>query len=129
MKPLDIPLLADENIHPTVIQTLLLDGKNIRSVRDEGLVGHDDIDILRRAHSQGRAILTHDSDFGTLAIRAGEPFTGIVYLRPGHILPAFVCTMLKALESVVADIATPFIVVVERKESTIKVRMRSNVTG
>lgn len=127
MRPLDTPLLADENIHPEVIRALLQDGKDVRSVHDEGLGGCDDVEILRRAHSQGRAILTHDSDFGSLVIRTGEPFTGIIYLRPGHIQPAFVRTMLNAVESVIAEVEPPFIVVVERKESTIKVRMRSRV--
>jgi hypothetical protein len=28
-------------------------------------------------------VLTHDADFGTLAVHRGEPLTGIVYLRPG----------------------------------------------
>jgi predicted nuclease of predicted toxin-antitoxin system len=37
-------------------------------------------------------VLTRDGDFGTLAIHAGEPVTGIVYLRPGHISALFCST-------------------------------------
>ncbi|WP_437287100.1 hypothetical protein [Sorangium sp. So ce406] len=36
MKPLDYPLLADENIHRDVVRALLARGKDVRSVLDEG---------------------------------------------------------------------------------------------
>jgi hypothetical protein len=34
-------------------------------------------------------LLTHDIDFGGVAILAVEPYIGIVYRRPGHISAEF----------------------------------------
>lgn len=124
MKPLDFPLLADENIHSEVVRSLAAQGRDIRSVVEEGLGGRDDVDVLRHAHAEQRVVLTHDSDFGTLAYRTGEPFTGIVYLRPGHILPEFVVGMLAAIDLLVIDVTPPFLLVAERKEGTVRVRVR-----
>ena len=50
-----------------------------------------------KAFSEKRIIVTHDSDFGTLAVLGGEPVLGIIYLRPGHIDPTFTCDTLRAL--------------------------------
>jgi predicted nuclease of predicted toxin-antitoxin system len=90
MKALDFPLLADENIHPDVVRELSRQGKDVRSVVASGLTGRPDAEILRHAHAEGRVVLTHDSDFGTIIYRSGQPFTGIIYLRPGHISPTFI---------------------------------------
>ena len=85
MRPLEFPLLADENINPEVVLGLRALGKDVATAVGEGLCGRTDVEVLRLAHTQGRVVLTHDSDFGTLAIHAGEPVTGIIYLRPGNI--------------------------------------------
>ncbi len=77
VKPLDFPLLADENIHPGVITALVASGKDVRSVHDERLAGASDIDILRRAFDTGRIIMTHDSDFGMLALYAVRHLVGL----------------------------------------------------
>jgi predicted nuclease of predicted toxin-antitoxin system len=69
--------------------------------------------------------MTHDSDFGKLAIQAGEPYTGILFLRPGHISPEFVLGALVALEASLITVTPPFIVVVERKDAQVRVRVRS----
>jgi hypothetical protein len=60
-------------------------------------------------------VLTHDRDFGTLAIHAGEPYFGIVYLRPGHISAEFTWRTIAAIESTVESVEPPFIVVAERR--------------
>jgi len=69
VNPLDFPLLTDENIHPQVVQALAAIGKDVVSVLEQGLGGHADHELLRRARELGRVVLTHDSDFGALAIR------------------------------------------------------------
>jgi predicted nuclease of predicted toxin-antitoxin system len=126
MKPLAFPLLMDENIHPDVVATLRAQGKDVRTVADEGLLGSDDLSLLQRAHSAARVVMTHDTDFGRLAILADEPFTGILFLRPGHISPKFVLDALAALESATIEVKPPFIVVVERREGQVRVRVRSS---
>jgi predicted nuclease of predicted toxin-antitoxin system len=123
MKPLDWPLLADENIHPDVIQGLLNRGKDVRGVR-ETTPGLDDRDVLRMAHHENRVVLTHDSDFGRLVVLDGEPFTGIVYLRPGHFSAAFVLGIIDALEASEIDVQAPFLLVAERHGDQVRLRLR-----
>lgn len=126
MKALDYLLLADENIDPEVVNGLIALGKDVRSVLDEGLGGCDDLDITRHAHRSGRVILTHDSDFGSLAIQRAEPYVGIIFLRPGDIRPAVVLGMLAAVDSMTIDIRPPFIVVAARKDEMVRIRVRSD---
>ena len=40
-----------------------------------------------RRHRHRRVVLTHDGDFGTLALLGRRPVVGIVRIRPGHIRP------------------------------------------
>jgi predicted nuclease of predicted toxin-antitoxin system len=124
VKLLDYPLLTDENIHPDVVSWLVARGKDVRSVSDEALLGVDDRAVLRRAYDQGRVVLTHDGDFGRLAIQEGEPFIGIVRVRPGHISSAFVLETLQAAAVDDVDAQPPFIVVIERRADLVRVRMR-----
>jgi predicted nuclease of predicted toxin-antitoxin system len=121
---LDRPLLADENIHPGVIQALVARGVSVVSVTEIGLGGASDASILRRALSEGRIALTHDRDFGTLAIRGGEAFFGIVYLRPGHVSPAHVLELLDAINGLQAELTPPFLLVARRRGDTVRIRVR-----
>jgi predicted nuclease of predicted toxin-antitoxin system len=129
VRVLEFPLLADENIHPGVIQGLRSRGRDVRTVAEEGLQGRDDPDILRRAHSQGRVVMTHDSDFGALAIRAGEPLVGIVFLRPGHISSLVVLEMLDAIDAETPAVVAPFLAIAQRAGRTIRVRVRPLTIG
>jgi hypothetical protein len=72
LNPKALRLLADENIHPEVISYLRSNGLDVRDIREAGMAGASDVEILRRALEGGRVVLTHDSDFGALAVAAGE---------------------------------------------------------
>jgi len=122
VKPLDHPLLTDENIQPEIVRRLRAAGRNVRSVVEEGIAGASDATVLQRAYEQQRVVLTHDGDFGELAVRAGKPFVGIIRLRPGHIAPDFVWEMLTAFE---LEVATPFLIIVKRVEERLHIRVRS----
>ena len=97
----------------------------MRAVDDEQLVGRGDSEVLERATALHRVILTHDLAFGKVEIRGGASFVGIVYLRPGHISAAFILGMIDALRQASIDVQPPFMVVAERRETTIRVRARS----
>jgi predicted nuclease of predicted toxin-antitoxin system len=125
VKPLDFPLLTDENIVPEVVQGLRLRGCNVRSASDEDLLGRRDADLLEHATSQRRVIVTHDLAFGRDAIRAGTPFVGIIYVRPGHISAGFVLAVMDALQTSSVEVEPPFVAVAERQESTVRVRVRT----
>jgi len=122
---LDYPLLADENIHPEVIAGLRARGKVISSVAAEGLVGQSDSQILRLAYSRGWVVVTHDRDFGSLVLQEGQPYVGIIYLRPGHILASFVLQILAAVDSLPRGLAPPFLLTAERRGEVIRIRRRS----
>lgn len=125
MKPLDFPLLADENVASDVVTGLRARGHDVRSVWDEALVGRPDVEVLETATRLGRVVVTHDVGFGRSAIRAGTSFVGIVYLRPGHISAAFVLDIVDALCTAAADVRSPFIAIAERQQSTVRLRVRT----
>ena len=125
MKPLDFRLLTDENIVPDVVQGLRARGCDVRSASDEDLLGRRDVELLEHATSQRRVIVTHDLAFGRDAIRAGTPFVGIIYLRPGHISADFVLGLIDALRISSVEVEPPFVAVAERQESTVRVRVRT----
>ena len=124
MKPLDFPLLADENIHPDVISYLRQQECDVRSISEEELFGSSDRSVLRTAYADGRVVLTHDSDFGTLVITQDEPFIGIIYLRPGHIRAEFTIQTLRTIDVQLIDVQPSFIVVAEQRDQTVQIRTR-----
>ena len=123
MKALDFPLLADENIHTIVIAFLREMELDIESISEQRQFGLSDTEVLSQATESGRVVLTHDSDFGGLAL-LGEKFIGIIYLRPGHILPDFTIKTLKAIQDHAPEVNPPFILVAERTGDTVKIRIR-----
>jgi predicted nuclease of predicted toxin-antitoxin system len=80
--------------------------------------------LIRRAYAQHRVIITHDRDFGSLAIANLEPVVGIVYLRPGHIDSTFIVETLQVLLDNNIEISSPFIVVADRKVNSVNIRIR-----
>ena len=125
MKPLDFPLLADENVGPEVVAGLRARGLDVRTASDEQLVGRSDREVLERASAQGRVVVTHDLGFARAAVRTGTPFGGIIYLRPGHISPRFVLEIVDALRESSVDVQLPFIAVAERHQALVRVRVRT----
>lgn len=124
MKPLDFPLLADQNVQLAVVVALRERGRDVRTVDEEELATATDARILEHATLGGRVVLTHDSDFGALAIARRMPFVGLIRLRPGHIEVGFVLQMLDALDVSGIEVMPPFIVVVERRAGRVRVRVR-----
>lgn len=57
VKPLDFPLLTDENITPDVVSGLRSRGFDVRTVWDEALVGRPDANVLEGAMRQGRVVV------------------------------------------------------------------------
>jgi predicted nuclease of predicted toxin-antitoxin system len=117
-------LLADENVHPDVISYLRQQERDVRSVVEDDLIGQSDRAVLRAAYVDGRVVLTHDSDFGTLVITQDEPFVGIIYLRPGHIRAEFTVQTLRTIHAQSLDVQPPFILVAEQKDQTVQIRTR-----
>lgn len=123
MKVFDFPLLADENVHPDVIVFLREAGLDVQSISEQGKLGLPDTQVLQQATETGRVVLTHDSDFGGLALM-GTQFIGIIYVRPGHIRANFTIKTLEAIRENAPDVQPPFILVAERTGDTVKIRVR-----
>jgi predicted nuclease of predicted toxin-antitoxin system len=96
------------------------------SVVEIGLSGASDRQILEYAKARGYVVVTHDRDFGSLAIRAGEPFSGIVYLRPGQYPPERVVETLAAIDTSSDGLEEPFLLVARRTGDTVRVRVRKS---
>ena len=79
------------------------------AVQEEGWRELTDSQILTLAHERGRFVLTHDADFGTLAVHRREPFTGIIYFRPGGRPPQQVIADLQSLIEAEIDWTPPLI--------------------
>ena len=104
-------LVADMNIAVPVIAILRARGVDVVSAREEDWGDLTDSEILARAHGLSRFVLTHDSDFGTLAVHRGEPIRGILYLRPGGRPPAEVIVDIEALLDAEIDWTPPVLAV------------------
>ena len=74
-------ILANENIPGPVVRELRNLGHDVVWAR-ETLKGEPDRALLSLAQSEGRLVVTCDTDFGELAFHAGLPATcGVVLLR------------------------------------------------
>ncbi len=91
------PVLADVNVAPAVVAFLRAEGCDVVAVEEMGWANRLDEELLAHAHGMRRFLLTHDADFGRLAIAEGKPNHGIIRLRPGGDRPATVIAGLDAL--------------------------------
>ena len=90
------------------------------SVYERGLAHLDGEAILELARVEERFVLTHDSDFGKLAILESRPIHGVLFLRPGDDPPDVVIAGLGALLSAEVDWNPPLIAVYGRERLRIR---------
>ncbi len=127
MKIREFPILADQNIHADVNAFLRTEGFDVVDVEQAGLTSASDTAILQFAQSEGRIVLTHDADFGTLTVSSGMQFVGIVYLRPGHVGPLPTIDSIQQLLAADPQLRPPFIVVVKRSQANVMIRIRQPI--
>lgn len=125
MKLRQFPLLTDENVDPDVVAGLRQLGFDVLDVVENGREGADDVDLLRWATSQGRVVVSHDADFGTLAILQNEPLVGLIFLRPGHIDTKFTMETIEVLLQTDPDVKPPFVLVARRSGDQVTIRVRA----
>ncbi len=73
-------ILADENIVSAVVSRLRDDGWDVVWIA-EVAPSIADPNVLARAVSDGRVLLTDDKDFGEMVVREGRAHRGVVLLR------------------------------------------------
>jgi len=115
-----IKILADENISPKVVNALRVLGIDVLDIKEQRWYGKEDQELMDIASRDQRFVLTHDSDFGTLAINEGEPFYGILYLRLRDLKPTSVIRVCRQVFRQDLDISPGTILVIE--ESRIRIR-------
>ena len=93
-------LCANENVPRICVDQLRAYGHDVLWVL-ETFAGASDEDVLARALTESRLLLTFDKDFGELVFRRGKPVSwGVVLFRINHPSPATVAAVVvRALSS------------------------------
>jgi len=99
-----LSLLADENVHPLIVQHLRAAGMDVEWVKETSRGARDE-DILSRSDIGDLVLVTLDRDFGDLIYRQGFPTPrAILYSRLSRANPQAIAERLVALiERGVAD--------------------------
>ena len=112
MKISSLKFLTDENISPRIVSFLRKKGIDVVDVKEKGWHGNEDKYLMEIANKEKRFILTHDTDFGTLAINEGVPCYGIIYMRLRNLKVSNVINILEKLLMVDKDIPEGSVIVV-----------------
>jgi predicted nuclease of predicted toxin-antitoxin system len=121
MKFCSLKILADENISPRVVSFLRQKGTDVIDTKEEKWHGKDDGYLLEKAFRDNRFILTHDSDFGNLAVKEGKSYYGIIYLRLKIPKVSNVIRVIEKLLSVDIELCPGNLIVVD--DSRIRIRL------
>lgn len=116
MRLRDFTLFSDENIPPEVVLLLRAKGFDVLDVVENSWNGDSDETQMARAHTQGRVILTHDTDMSQLAWSGLEPCIGIITLRPGDLPAAESIVALESLFSIDPELTVPFLLIVKSSD-------------
>lgn len=113
-------LLADECCDASLVSALRADGHDVLYAL-EAFPGAVDEQILDRAFSEHRLLLTEDKDFGELVYRLRRPVRGIILLRFDVVNRALKVPRLRDLLTYEKDRLSGCFVVLEAN----KIRIRS----
>jgi predicted nuclease of predicted toxin-antitoxin system len=98
-----VKLLLDENVSPAAAIALISDGIDACHVRDRGLLGATDPEVLDRAYHEDRVLVTSNvDDFARLA-RVRELHAGIVLIEDGRLLRDEQIALVRRIAAVLAD--------------------------
>ncbi len=123
MKLGEIKILTDENISPKVVVFLKEQKIDVLDTKEQNWYGKEDEELLEIAYQEKRFVLTHDSDFGTLAINEGKPYYGLIYLRLRNVAPSNIIKIYKKLLQLETPLFPQTILVVE--DTRIRIRNHS----
>ena len=106
--------LIDQPLSPIVAEGLTAAGHDAIHVRAYGMQAASDVEIFERAASEGRIVVSADTDFGTLLARRRESAPSLILFRHGsERRPAQQIALLEAnLAAVSADLERGSIVVI-----------------
>ncbi|MEI6826189.1 MAG: DUF5615 family PIN-like protein [Desulfuromonadales bacterium] len=121
MRLSDLKLLSDENVSPRVVLFLRENGFDVLDVKESALNGTSDDILLDLALKEQRFVVTHDADFGALAINNEMPCYGVLYIRLMNQRAINVIEVLKTMVAMNPIISSGSLVVIS--ETRIRVRM------
>jgi predicted nuclease of predicted toxin-antitoxin system len=113
-------ILTDENVSPRVVVFLRTIGFDVADIKERRLFGLSDREILALAHAEQRLVITHDSDFGMLAINLGVPFTASIYIRLRKVAPDAVIEVFDRFLQTGFEVTNGMLIVIE--EERVRVR-------
>lgn len=76
-----VKLLLDENLSPSAAVVLAADGIDACHVRDRGLLGASDRDVLERAYQEDRVLVTLNIDDFVKLAHVQEIHAGVVFIE------------------------------------------------
>jgi predicted nuclease of predicted toxin-antitoxin system len=98
-----VKLLLDENLSPAAALALVADGIDACHVRDRGILGASDHEVLERAYQEDRVLVTSNvDDFAKLA-GAREIHAGIVLIERGGLLRDEQIDLLRQVAAALAE--------------------------
>ena len=113
--------LLDNALSPAVAEALRAEGHDAVHVRDHGLSKAPDDAVFEFAASQGRVLVSQDTDFGTLLARRNATKPSVILLRRTDKRPATLIECLLANLGQIADhLAHGSVVVIE--DNRVRVR-------
>ena len=83
---MSVKLLLDENLSPAAAVALAANGIDACHVRDRGILGASDHDVLERAYQEDRVLVTSNVDDFVKLAAAREIHAGIVLIERGGLL-------------------------------------------
>lgn len=92
-----IKFYCDEHIHPAIIAALRNRGADITTAQEVNMLGISDEFHLKFAVSQGRAIITQDTDFLRLH-KTGIPHHGILFAHQSKTLSAIIHALIRVYQ-------------------------------
>lgn len=107
--------LVDECTGPGVAKWLRKQGHEVFSVYEQAR-GIDDDEIVERAYSENRILITNDKDFGEKIYRDNKPHKGVILLRlEDERVPSKIAAVKKLLANHSEQLENSFIVITGRQ--------------
>jgi predicted nuclease of predicted toxin-antitoxin system len=117
-----VRFLLDEAIQQRLADHLAEAGHDATHVVRIGLAGASDPEVLARAATEDRILITTDTDFPTLLALSGEPIPSVMLLRGiSDSIQGRLAAILGTLPSIQEELEAGAVAVVERD----RVRLRS----
>jgi len=106
--------LADMGVSMTTVSALRRAGHSVTHLREQGLMRMEDPDIVTKARTEGRIVLTFDLDFGEIMALAGHASPSVILFRMRNQTPMVVTPRLvQVIEECQAHLVAGAFVTVE----------------